>query len=431
MRTIAWFTNDLRLHDNESWNKAASEGNEVIPLYCFDDSHFENTSFGFKKTGTLRLKFLLESITALNKQLNLLGSQLIIVKGKPEIEIVNIVQKYKIDKVFAMEQTGVEEKRTQQKVELALSTNNCVFESSEIKTLFKASDLPFSIQQSPIGFTEFRKHVEAKSLVRPIYKSPEEIKTLKVDEAFELPDFSDSYTIDFNTDSRSVLPFKGGETEALNRLHYYLWESHAIDTYKATRNEMIGERYSTKFSPWLSMGCLSPRFIYHEIKKYEKQFTPNESTYWVIFELLWREFFIWMMIKYPYQYFTASGIHKTKITTANNNPLLLQRWIDGKTDSDFINANMIELKLTGFMSNRGRQNAASYWCHDLKLDWRYGAAYFEQQLIDYDVSSNWCNWAYIAGVGNNPRGKSIFNIEKQAKEYDNNQSYRKLWLNNQ
>ena len=60
--------------------------------------------------------------------------------------------------------------------------------------------------------------------------------------------------------------------------------------------------------------------------------------------------------------------------------------------------------------------------------WRYGAAYFEQQLIDYDVCSNWGNWAYQAGVGNDPRGKRYFDIEKQAQEYDKNNLYRNIWL---
>jgi len=91
---------------------------------------------------------------------------------------------------------------------------------------------------------------------------------------------------------------------------------------------------------------------------------------------------------------------------------------------------MQELNLTGFMSNRGRQNVASYLCNDLNEDWRYGAAYFEQQLIDYDVCSNWGNWAYLAGVGNDPRGNRVFNIEKQASEYDKNRKFRDRWLNN-
>jgi deoxyribodipyrimidine photo-lyase len=81
------------------------------------------------------------------------------------------------------------------------------------------------------------------------------------------------------------------------------------------------------------------------------------------------------------------------------------------------------------MSNRGRQNVASYWCHDLKQDWRIGAAYFESQLIDYDVHSKWLNWAYIANVGNDPRPSRYLNIEKQSQNYEPQKAYTKTWLN--
>ena len=90
---------------------------------------------------------------------------------------------------------------------------------------------------------------------------------------------------------------------------------------------------------------------------------------------------------------------------------------------------MRELAQTGFMSNRGRQNVASYFCHTLQQDWRYGAAYFESQLVDYDVSSNWGNWAYVAGVGNDPRPDRRFNVDKQAETYDPLQTYQDRWLN--
>jgi deoxyribodipyrimidine photo-lyase len=135
-----------------------------------------------------------------------------------------------------------------------------------------------------------------------------------------------------------------------------------------------------------------------------------------------------MMKKHGHQFFLPSGIKPVETIVQQHNEELLQKWVHGETGNDFIDANMIELKQTGFMSNRGRQNVASYLCHDLKLDWRYGAAYFQQQLIDYDVSSNWGNWAYLAGVGNDPRGQRYFNIEKQANDYDSKQQFRKLWL---
>jgi deoxyribodipyrimidine photo-lyase len=191
---------------------------------------------------------------------------------------------------------------------------------------------------------------------------------------------------------------------------------------------MIGENYSTKFSAWLALGCLSPREIYYELKKYEYQFSANESTYWLEFELLWRDYFRFMMKKYSNKFFQQAGIQAKTDNLHQHHPDKLLTWINGQTGVDFIDANMIELKSTGFMSNRGRQNVASYLCNNLKLDWRYGAAYFEQQLIDYDVCSNWGNWAYLAGVGNDPRGNREFNIEKQAKDYDKSMAFRNLWL---
>ena len=135
-----------------------------------------------------------------------------------------------------------------------------------------------------------------------------------------------------------------------------------------------------------------------------------------------------MMKKYHHSFFLQHGIKDPKTKLNRHNAALFESWKNGKTGIDFIDANMLELKHTGFMSNRGRQNVASYLCHNLNLDWRYGAAYFEEQLIDYDVCSNWGNWAYIAGVGNDPRENRVFNIQKQAIEYDKDGSYRRLWL---
>ena len=230
-------------------------------------------------------------------------------------------------------------------------------------------------------------------------------------------------------DSRAVLQFKGGESEAIQRLKYYFFETKAISRYKETRNGMIGADYSSKFSAWLALGCVSPRFIYQELKKYETQFGANESTYWLVFELLWRDYFRFMMKKHQIKLFQRSGIRNKELASEKTDWKLLECWMNGQTGNDFVDANMLELKRTGFMSNRGRQNVASYLCHYLNFDWRYGAAYFEQQLIDYDVCSNWGNWAYLAGVGNDSRGNRYFNIEKKAIDYDKDKSFRKLWLN--
>jgi deoxyribodipyrimidine photo-lyase len=424
---LVWFKTDLRIEDNETLVKAIAQSEKVIPVYCFDESHFETTSYGFKKTGSFRAQFLLESLEDLDVKLRNLGSGLRIVIGKPEVEIPKLVQEYKAQKVFAKREVAFEERQTEKKVQDELFKLRCELEKVSTSTLYRAEDLPFSIKDIPDVFTNFRKKTEKDSEIRPPFEAPTKINSPEIP-PLELPTLETLGLDKAIIDSRAVLQFKGGETEAKHRLQHYFYDTQCLSTYKETRNGMVGADYSSKFSAWLALGCISPRYIYAEIKKYEKQFGANDSTYWLVFELLWRDFFRFMFKKYQTKFFLYEGIKTEKVNSKSLNEKLLSQWINGETPSDFINANMLELQLTGFMSNRGRQNVASYFCNELNMDWRIGAAYFEEQLIDYDVCSNWGNWAYLAGVGNDPRGHRYFNIEKQASDYDKNKAFRSLWL---
>jgi deoxyribodipyrimidine photo-lyase len=426
---LVWFKTDLRIADNETLIKAISQSQEIISVYCFDDSHFETTSFGFKKTGSYRAQFLLESLEDLDASLRKIGSGLLIVKGKPEIEIPRIVQEYRAQKVFAKREVAYEEKRTEKLVQEELFKLRCELVTCSTSTLYHAEDLPFSIKDIPDVFTNFRKKTEKDAVIRAPFGKPIQINSPKLP-VLQLPLLKDLGLKKTKIDARAALSFKGGETEAIKRLHHYFYDTKCLSNYKETRNGMIGADYSSKFSAWLAIGCISPRFIYAEIKKYEVQFGANDSTYWLIFELLWRDFFRFMFKKHQTKFFLYTGIKTDKVNSKSLNKKLVSQWIKGTTPSDFINANMLELKHSGFMSNRGRQNVASYFCNELNMDWRIGAAYFEEQLIDYDVCSNWGNWAYLAGVGNDPRGHRYFNIDKQAQEYDKNNVFRKLWLSN-
>ena len=429
MRTIVvWFKTDLRLHDNETLVKAIAQGDSIIPVYCFDEAHFSKSEYGFQKTGSFRAQFLLESLTDLDNNLRKLGSGLLILNGAPEVEIPKIVSRFKASKVVAKREVAFEERQTESNVQEALFKLKCEFQTFSTSTLYHAEDLPFTIKDIPDVFSNFRKKTEKEAVIRPSFESPSTIKS-PIIEPLKLPSLLDLGLLFQKIDSRAALDFKGGESKAIERLNHYFFESKCISNYKETRNGLVGADYSSKFSAWLALGCISPRFIYQELKQYEAEFSANYSTYWLVFELLWRDYFRFMMKKHQSKFFQPTGIKNIGDRKVNNDIQKLQDWIEGTTGVDFVDANMIELKLTGFMSNRGRQNVASYLCNDLKLDWRLGAAYFEQQLIDYDVSSNWGNWAYLAAVGNDPRENRYFNIEKQAAIYDNKKSYRELWLN--
>ncbi|MEM7660420.1 MAG: DASH family cryptochrome, partial [Bacteroidota bacterium] len=258
---------------------------------------------------------------------------------------------------------------------------------------------------------------------REVLPTPDHIPT----PAIQAPEIQVSTPLSESIDQRSVLPFQGGESAAKERLHQYFWKQDLLRTYKETRNGLIGADYSSKFSAWLSLGCISPRFIYQQVKAYEKERKKNSSTYWLIFELIWRDFFRFIAKKHGNQLFLPGGL-KGSSRSYQNREADFEAWREGNTGFPFIDANMRELKTTGFMSNRGRQNVASFLVHDLKIDWRWGAAYFESQLLDYDVCSNWGNWNYVAGVGNDPRENRYFNTLSQAKRYDAQGEYLKLWV---
>jgi len=174
----------------------------------------------------------------------------------------------------------------------------CEFETFSSSTLYHAEDLPFSIKDIPDVFTTFRKKTEKDARIRDIFPKPLCINSPEIP-ALQLPDLSDLGLNPQTIDNRAAIAFKGGATEALKRLHYYFYETQSISKYKETRNGLIGADYSSKFSAWLALGCISPRYIYHELKQYESQFGANESTYWLVFELLWRDFFRFMFKKQP------------------------------------------------------------------------------------------------------------------------------------
>ncbi len=430
-RVIVWFREDLRLHDNEALCDALRISEEVIPVFVFDERVFKGkTKFGLPKTGRHRAKFIIESVEDLRKSLKAVGSNLVVRVGKPEEELLELATAVKSAWVFCNRERTSEEVSVQDKLEEKLWEVGQEVRYSRGKMLYYTADLPFPVTHTPDIFTHFRKEVEKYIQIREPLAAPVkgdfEPWTTRIEEG-EIPTLADFGHEEIEEDDRAVLAFKGGETKGMKRLNYYLWESDLITNYKETRNELIGGDYSSKFSVWLAHGCLSPKQIYHELKKYEVQRTKNKSTYWLFFELLWRDFFRLMGKKHGNAIFQKGGTIGDSSNIGEDDHQLLQVWKEGRTGVPFIDANMRELAQTGFMSNRGRQNVASFLVKDLNVNWQMGADYFESVLIDYDPCSNWGNWNYIAGVGSDPRENRYFNILKQAKRYDPQGEYVKLW----
>ncbi|PZD74529.1 Cryptochrome DASH [Acaryochloris thomasi RCC1774] len=423
-RILIWFRNDLRLHDHEPLTQALRLGAQVIPLYCFDPRQFTTTPFGFDKTGAMRSQFLTESVTDLQNSLRALGSNLIVRHERPEIVIPQLVQALDLSAIYFHREATSEELAVAKGVEAAVQIPCQRFWGA---TLYHPDDLPVEISRIPELFTHFRKQVEKQSTVRPSFPTPKNLPPLPNIDAGAIPTLSALDLSPVEPNPRAVLSFQGGETAGRARLHDYIWGQDCLRRYKQTRNEMLGANYSSKFSPWLALGCLSPRLIYEHVQSYETERVRNDSTYWMVFELLWRDFFRLIAAKHGTHLFRQSGLRGLDLPWQTDTDAF-ECWRQGKTGYPLVDANMRELKLTGFMSNRGRQNVASFLTKNLGINWQWGAEWFESQLIDYDVCSNWGNWNYTAGVGNDAREFRYFNILKQSRDYDAKGDYVRHWL---
>ncbi|MGK7873950.1 MAG: DASH family cryptochrome [Xenococcaceae cyanobacterium] len=426
-RILIWYRHDLRLHDHEPMYLALKQKAQVIPVYCFDERQFATTSFGFPKTGVFRAQFLLESVADLRKSLSQLGSNLIIRRGLPEKIIPSLARELEISAVYFHGEVTSEELAVEEALQTALSQISVPVNRFWGTTLYHPDNLPFEIEQIPELFTKFRQSVEKKSSVNSSFPKPKNLPKLPDIDVGELPQLPELRLEPPKFDPRAVLPFKGGETAGRERLNHYFWSRNCLKNYKKTRNGMLGADYSSKFSPWLALGCLSPRFIYEQVKEYETKRVKNDSTYWLVFELLWRDFFRFICAKHGNHIFRQSGLQGIRIP-GKEDWERFRLWQEGLTGFPLVDANMRELAATGFMSNRGRQNVASFLTKNLGINWLMGAELFESLLIDYDVCSNWGNWNYTAGVGNDARGFRYFNIPKQSRDYDPKGEYIKHWL---
>jgi deoxyribodipyrimidine photo-lyase len=243
-------------------------------------------------------------------------------------------------------------------------------------------DLPFSIEELPDVFTPFRKRVEGLQdrMARPVLDTPDKFKPCP-----QVPDTGDYgaqheqmdakalYSVlikplaghiqleSDSHDTKSAFPFPGGETSALQRLDWYFKTGGSpppAARYKQTRNHLLGHGYSTKMSPFLCLGSVSPRRIIQYLLEHEKEFGSSQNTYWVQFELLWRDYFLLAAQKYGDQLFKLDGFEaitdpkqaRSKILGWNDwNPKdpKIRAWLEGRTGVPFIDANMVELIQSG------------------------------------------------------------------------------------
>ncbi|KAI1473676.1 cryptochrome [Daldinia eschscholtzii] len=438
------------------------------------------------RCGPHRATFIAQSIWNLKDNLKKLGSDLTIRIGTYDGVLKTLVDGLRskgldVGGVWAIEEEGYEEKRDEKRISEACSSLGINFRKwVDEKYFIDDRDLRLENDDLPDVFTTYRKMMEPlrekpRTTLSPLQEDtlpkPVDMTSIPNQESpFEVPSSYDEFeeallrpvrgvlsnAPPFPEGAKSAHPFRGGEDNAHIRLDYLI-KSGSVYQYKSSRNGLLGSDFSTKLSAYLAQGCITARQIHEKLVAYEdgkdKSLADsegygdgeNEGSKAIRFELLWRDYMRLCTRKFKGKLFLRSGFrddYANKWKSANSGDMaggqqqsadeiskIVQRVFDGTTGMGLIDASQRELLHTGYTSNRARQNVASFLAKHLSIDWRYGAEWYEMLLVDYDVSSNWANWQYVAGVGNDPRGEArIFNPVKQAFDYDKDGEYVRCWV---
>jgi deoxyribodipyrimidine photo-lyase len=429
---IFWFRNDLRLHDQAALQHAVdcahARGGWLLLVHVQDPAFSAMTPWGFERKGTHRQRWEAMALADLQTQLQAQGQMLLTLQGPAVARLCEWAKKLGTRQLVCEDIPAPEEQAVVGQLRAAGLQVQTVWQS----TLLDPRQLPMAPQRVPDTFTAFRQALEATDQraaapLAPVrHWPPQPAQALTWPQAPAarppLPEPKHTGACAFPYANDPLLD--GGETAALAHLARCC-AGPLPHRYKHTRNGLLDIGDSTKWSPWLATGALSARQAWAAIADFERRHGATDSTYWIWFELLWRDHFRWLHLKHGARLYAARGLHEQAET--RHDPAAFERWCQGRTGQPFIDAGMRELAHTGYLSNRMRQNVASYLIHDLACDWRAGAAWFESQLIDYDVCSNQGNWLYLSGRGTDPRGHRRFNPDIQAQTYDADGLYRQRW----
>ncbi|PON65891.1 DNA photolyase class 1, 8-HDF type [Parasponia andersonii] len=314
--SIVWFRNDLRVHDNECLNSAHNESMSVLPVYCFDPRDYGKSSSGFDKTGPYRATFLVESVTDLRKNLQARGSDLVVRVGKPETVLAELAKAIGADAVYAHREVSHDEVKAEERIEAAMKEENIEVKYFWGSTLYHVDDLSFKLEDMPSNYGGFREKVQGLD-VRKTIEALDQMKGLPSRGDVEPGDIPSLMDLGINPSATMAQDGKpaanaslvGGETEALERLKKFAAECQA-QPHKGSKDgshdSIYGANFSCKISPWLAMGCLSPRSMFDELKKTTTRTISASSNIndggsgmnWLLFELLWRDFFRFITKKY-------------------------------------------------------------------------------------------------------------------------------------
>lgn len=411
-RNMFWFRTDLRLTDQPFTGQLGVDYN--IVFYYSD--YTTNSHFSPLPLSRFRREFLRQALSELETRFNKWNYNFYKSVLNPLDEIPQLCEREGITVLTCSRGFSWFERWQEVQLKKRLDRIGVVLDITDTE---RFPWMPEVALHPKSIFTDYRLKMEAV-LVRGISPAaaPLFTKDLKTEELSG----KNRNTLD------SYVAVIGGESSAHLRINDFVRNGGGIERYVETRNGMLGYEYSSMLAPYLAVGCCSAAQVYDAVKIFELEHGASKSSYWLIFELLWRSYFKWISEIHGHRIFVSSGYNGRIEPIGRKDRNRFRQWVRGETSEPIVNACMRELAHTGFMGNRARQIAASYLIHDLGVEWTWGARYFEHMLIDFDACSNYGNWAYLAGVGSDSRPSRRFNPTIQQQKYDPQKWFVNHWM---
>lgn len=397
--SIFWFRRDLRLHDNAGLFKALSAEQNVLPIFIFDRDILDQLNH----QNDARVSFIYDAVSAIKAELKANGSDLLVLHGSAVDCWSELLKQYKITAVYCNEDYEPSAIARDQSIQHFLAQHSIPFKTFKDHCIFRYDEVLKDDGKPYTVFTPYAKKWKQRLQTQPIETFPSEKHLTQLTKAYSFEMLSIE-SMGFTKHTR-VFP---GKTVQMG----------LIKQYDQNRN-FPGIEGTSKLSVHFRFGTISIR------EKALKAISLSET--WLN-ELIWRDFYIQIMAHFPHAMTSAFKPEYNLIEWLNDEQAF-QAWCKGQTGYPIVDAGMRELNTTGFMHNRVRMIVSSFLCKHLLIDWRWGEAYFAEQLNDFELASNNGGWQWAAGSGVDAAPYfRIFNPSLQTERFDPKQIYIQNWL---
>ncbi|MEN9914939.1 MAG: hypothetical protein RL528_1703 [Bacteroidota bacterium] len=400
MTALFWHRRDLRINDNKGLFEALKQNEIVHPIFIFDKSILDKLP-----NNDQRILFIYQEIESLKKSYQNLGSDLWVYYGEPSEIIPKIAQELNCSSVYF--NNDYEPYALQRDQEIQVSLNNIkikfignkdhvIFEKNEV---LKDDGKPYTI------FTPYSRKWKANL-------KEEDLREYSIEK------YSGNLVQKQKEEALITLEEMGFESKVLHDFPDRITKNEILNNYHLSRN-FPAVKGTSKLSLHLRFGTIS-------IRKLALIAREQNETY--LNELIWRDFYQMIIFHFPKSAENSFKAQYDKIIWEKNEAHF-DSWCTGKTGYPIVDAGMRELNATGFMHNRVRMVVASFLTKHLLLDWRLGAAYFAEKLLDFELASNTGGWQWAAGCGCDAAPYfRVFNPQAQQEKFDKSFEYIKKWV---